>query len=59
LKNSRYYTHKHPLKTDKIEWQETQIKKKIDEMGGLLDLSGEKPILPLKAKPRKDVIRVI
>ena len=28
-------------------------------MGGLLDLSGEKPILPLKAKPRKDVIRVI
>jgi hypothetical protein len=34
-------------------------KKKIDEMGGLLDLSGEKPILPLKAKPRKDVIRVI
>jgi len=28
-------------------------------MGSLLDLSGEKPILPLKAKPRKDVIRVI
>lgn len=31
----------------------------MNEISGILDLSGEKSILPLKAKPRKDVIRVI